>query len=153
MSLLPGFPNICASSPWKPSPSWICTLGVCGNEREQLRTAFGQWSRALCSDTGEHLRVLCESCSWNSIIAVAALIGASLRMAGGVLGAHRMRQNALLLLSPLSVASARAALPPVEEPGSCQRWFCRVAHCLPQTRFQCCYKAYLLLLFPNIKSQ
>lgn len=39
MSLLPGFPNICASSPWKPSPSWIWTLGVCGNEREQLRTA------------------------------------------------------------------------------------------------------------------
>lgn len=32
MSLLPGFPNIWASSPWKPSPSWIWTLRACGNE-------------------------------------------------------------------------------------------------------------------------
>lgn len=124
--------------------------GACGNEREQLRTGFVQWSRALCSDMGEHLRVLRKSCGRNSLPAASALLGASLHMAGG---AHRMRQNDLLLLSLLSAACARAVLLLVEEPGSCQRWFCCVAHFLPQTHFQCCYKAYLLLLFPNIKSQ
>lgn len=49
MSLLPGFPNICAFSPWKPSPSWIRMLRSCGNEWEQLRTQFLLQSVALHS--------------------------------------------------------------------------------------------------------
>lgn len=52
MSLLPGFPNICASSLWKPSPSWIWTLSVYGNEQEQLRTKRVLQSRALPGNTG-----------------------------------------------------------------------------------------------------